>query len=60
MLELVDRHDSGSCVLLGVEVQVLFRAEWVPSFLRIGGIINGWKVSCGAPISTWGRLMFCF
>ena len=26
MLELVDRHDSGSCVRKGVEVQVLFGA----------------------------------
>ncbi len=26
MLELVDRHDSGSCVRKGVEVQVLSRA----------------------------------
>lgn len=26
VLELVDRHDSGSCVRKGVEVQVLSRA----------------------------------
>lgn len=32
VLELVDRHDSGSCVRKGVEVQVLSRALLVERF----------------------------
>lgn len=46
MLELVDRHDSGSCARLGVEVQVLFRAELIASFLRISGTML-WVISLG-------------
>ncbi len=35
VLELVDRHDSGSCVRKGVEVQVLSRALFFLASFRL-------------------------
>lgn len=40
MLELVDRHDSGSCVRKGVEVQVLSRAFFCGELLGVSGFFQ--------------------
>ena len=56
MAELVDAHDSGSCVLRDVRVQVPFLAV-LPLTERALYVLDGLRLSSWAETQGWGQLV---